>query len=46
MDPKQLVEGLLEPSNRENSLAELSKYREINPDLALSLWQTPGIRPP
>jgi hypothetical protein len=37
-----LVEELLNPSLRENALAELSKQREQLPDLALILWNRFG----
>ena len=37
-----LVEELLNPSLRENALAELSKQREQLPDLAIILWNRFG----
>ncbi len=40
-----LVEELLNPSLRENALAELSKQREQLPDLAIILWNRFGNLP-
>lgn len=37
-----LIDELLNPSLRENALAELSKHREQLPDLAVILWNRFG----
>lgn len=38
-----LIEQLLKSSSRESSLAELSRCREVIPDLAILLWKSPGV---
>ena len=40
--PDFLLSQLINPATRENALAELSRYRETVPDLAILLWSTPG----
>jgi len=37
------IEELLKPETRENALLELSKKREVVPDLAIMLWHSYGV---
>lgn len=37
------LQELLKPETRENALLELSKKREVVPDLAIMLWHTYGV---
>lgn len=39
----QLIDQLLKSSSREASLAELSRCREVIPDLAILLWNSPAV---
>ncbi len=42
---ERYIEEILEPSKREVALAELSKFRESYPDLAIILWESFGKVP-
>ena len=39
---QQYIQDILDPSCRDNALAELSRLRESVPDLAVSLWDSFG----
>lgn len=39
----ELIEKIKDENSRESALAELSKKREIFPDLAKYIWYSPGI---
>jgi len=39
----ELIEKIKDENCRESALAELSKIREIFPDLAKYMWYSPGI---
>ena len=39
----ELIEKIKDENCRESALAELSKKREIFPDLAKYMWYSPGI---
>lgn len=43
--PEQLVLALQDPETRENALLDLSKKRDLFPDLAPTLWHSYGVVP-
>ena len=42
ISPEALLESIINPTTREVALADLSRFRENVPDLAILLWSTPG----
>ena len=43
VSPVALLENIINPETREVALADLSRFRENVPDLAIMLWSTPGM---
>jgi hypothetical protein len=41
-ESQKMIQQLLNPNQREEALAELSRCRESVADLAVLLWQTPS----
>jgi hypothetical protein len=42
ISPETLLDNIINPATREVALADLSRFRENVPDLAVLLWSTPG----